>query len=85
MGIENKDNCTKINFEQASKINIKISTIWGSKESLFEFFESKKMKNVLEFFRELNYMETHHEEYSVYYNIDKMCAFYVHASDFIIY
>ena len=51
MGIENKDNCTKINFEQASKINIKISTIWGSKESLFEFFESKKMKNVLEFFK----------------------------------
>ena len=51
MGIENKDNCTKINFEQASKINIKICTIWGSKESLFEFFESKKMKNVLEFFQ----------------------------------
>ena len=52
MGIENKDNCSEINFAQASKMNLKISTLWGSKDALFEFFENKKMKNVLEYFKE---------------------------------
>ena len=52
MGIENKDNCSEINFDQANKMNLKISTLWGSKDALFEFFENKKMKNVLEYFKE---------------------------------
>ena len=52
MGVENKDNCSEINFDQASKMNLKISTLWGSKDALFEFFENKKMINVLEYFKE---------------------------------
>ena len=54
MGIDNKDNCSTIAFDQANKINLKSSTIWGSKESLLEFFNNKKMKNVFEFFKNNN-------------------------------
>ena len=51
MGIDHKENCKIINFEQANKINLKVSSIWGSTESLFEFFQTKKMINSIEYFK----------------------------------
>ena len=54
MGIKNKENCETIDFDQANKIKLKVSTIWGSIEALFEFFESKKMYNTIEYFKNNN-------------------------------
>ena len=51
MGIDNLENCKIINFNQASKMNINVTTIWGSIEALFEFFYNRKMINTLEYFK----------------------------------
>ena len=44
MNINNENNCEKINFDQADKIQLKSATLWGTKEGLYEFFEKRKMK-----------------------------------------
>ena len=51
MDIETKDNCSILAFDQANKYKLKISTLWGSIDGLFEFFEKRKMKNIIEFFK----------------------------------
>ena len=51
MGVENKENCAYIAFDQANTIKLKVTALWGSKDALFEFFEEKKMYNVIEFFK----------------------------------
>ena len=44
MNIDNKNNCSEIQFDQADKIKLKTVTLWGTKEGLFEFFEKRKMQ-----------------------------------------
>ena len=51
MGIETEDNCSIIKFDQANNIKLKSVTLWGTKEGLFEFFENKKMKKTIEYFK----------------------------------
>ena len=51
MGIETEDNCSIIKFDQANNIKLKNVTLWGTKEGLFEFFENKKMKETIEYFK----------------------------------
>ena len=50
--IYNKENCSDINFEDASSKQLKVSTLWGTIDALFEFFEKKNMKNILTAFKE---------------------------------
>ena len=52
MDINNENNCAKINFDQADKIKLKSATLWGTKEGLFEFFEERKMKRTIEYFKD---------------------------------
>ena len=54
MGVDNKENCAFIAFDQANTMKLKSSTLWGSKDALFEFFEEKKMNSVIEFFKNKN-------------------------------
>ena len=42
--IYNKENCSDINFEDASSKQLKVSTLWGTIDALFEFFEKKIWK-----------------------------------------
>ena len=39
--IYNKENCSEINFEDANSKQLKVSTLWGTIDALFEFFEKK--------------------------------------------
>ena len=54
MNINNENNCEKINFDQADKIQLKSATLWGTKEGLYEFFEKRKMKKTINYFKEEN-------------------------------
>ena len=54
MNISNENNCEKINFDQADKIQLKSATLWGTKEGLYEFFEKRKMKKTINYFKEEN-------------------------------
>ena len=51
MGIENKENCKIIDFDQANKMKLKVSTIWGTIDALYEFFKNRKMFDTLEYFK----------------------------------
>ena len=51
MNIETQDNCSKINFEQANSINLKVVSLWGTIEALLSFFEKRKMAKSLEYFK----------------------------------
>ena len=52
MKIDTKENCSKIDFDQASKYELKTATLWGTIDALFEFFEKRKMKKTLDYFKE---------------------------------
>ena len=51
MGIDNKENCKIIDFDQANKMNLKVSTVWGTIDALYEFFKNRKMFDTLEYFK----------------------------------
>ena len=51
MGIDNKENCKIIDFDQANKMNLKVSTVWGTIDALYEFFKIRKMFDTLEYFK----------------------------------
>ena len=52
MDINNENNCSKINFDQADKIQLRSATLWGTKEGLYEFFDERKMKKTIEYFKD---------------------------------
>ena len=54
MNINNENNCEKINFDQADEIQLKSVTLWGTKEGLYEFFEKRKMKTTIDYFKDEN-------------------------------
>ena len=54
MGIENKENCKIIDFDQANKMSLKVSTILGTIDALYEFFQNKKMFDTLKYFQNIN-------------------------------
>ena len=54
MGIKNEDNCKIIDFDQANKINLKVSTVLGTIDALYEFFKNKKMFDTLKYFQNIN-------------------------------
>lgn len=54
MGIENKENCKIIDFDQANKMSLKVSTVLGTIDALYEFFQNKKMFDTLKYFQNIN-------------------------------
>ena len=54
MNIKNEENCSKINYDSANDIKLKIVSLWGSKEGILEFFNKKSMKETQKYFEEKN-------------------------------
>jgi len=49
--IECKNECTYINYDQALKIFISLSMVWGTKESLYLFFKENGINNAIDYFK----------------------------------
>lgn len=52
--ISNKENCSYIGFDEANSKQLKVSTLWGAKDALLEFFSVKNMKNIYNQFKNNN-------------------------------
>ena len=52
MNIIEKENCSTIDYDSANKNKLRIVSLWGSKEGIFEFFESKKMNETKKYFED---------------------------------
>ena len=68
-----QNNCTFIDYNEAYKYKLSSFMIWGSKESLYQFFKDNNIKEAL------NYFEKNNDKEGIYLclNVDKNIGFLI--------